>query len=263
MAMTLIPSDTFKVGFIGAGQMAESIAKGVVNSGILSPSRIRTAHLNPQRREVFQSFGVSVSDQNHQVVEDCDVVIFSVKPQIVKDVVLQLRPKFSEKQLLVSVVAGTKLKDLKEWSGQNRFIRVMPNTPAAVGTAASVISVGGGTATEEDIELIARLFGSIGKVWKAEEKLFDAITGLSGSGPAYIFLAIEALADGGVAAGLPRELAKGLATQTAMLYRFLEQQRWWQTVGSILLNSKMMLHHLEAQQLPAFMNWKKVDFEAP
>lgn len=67
MAMTLIPSDTFKVGFIGAGQMAESIAKGVVNSGILSPSRIRTAHLNPQRREVFQSFGVSVSDQNHQV----------------------------------------------------------------------------------------------------------------------------------------------------------------------------------------------------
>ncbi|CAO2831637.1 unnamed protein product [Amaranthus hypochondriacus] len=216
MATTPIPTDTFKVGFIGAGKMAESIARGVVNSGILPPSRISTAHLGLQRREAFQSFGVSVFDYNDQVVEDCDVVIFSVKPQIVKDVVIQLRPKFSEKQLLVSVVAGTKLKDLKEWSGQNRFIRVMPNTPAAVGMAASVISVGGGTATEEDGELIASLFGSIGKVWKAEEKLFDAITGLSGSGPAYIFLAIEALADGGVAAGLPRELAKGLAAQTVL-----------------------------------------------
>uniref|UniRef100_A0A803N5H2 Pyrroline-5-carboxylate reductase n=1 Tax=Chenopodium quinoa TaxID=63459 RepID=A0A803N5H2_CHEQI len=210
MATTPIPSDTFKLGFIGAGKMAESIARGVVNSGVLPPSRIFTAHLGAQRREAFQSFGVSVVDQNRQVVEECDVVIFSVKPQIVKDVVLQLRPKLTEKQLLVSVVAGTKLKDL-----QSRFIRVMPNTPAAVEMAASVISLGG-TATEEDGELIERLFGAVGKAWRANEKLFDAITGLSGSGPAYIFLAIEALADGGVAAGLPRELAKGLAAQTVL-----------------------------------------------
>ncbi|XP_021744583.1 pyrroline-5-carboxylate reductase-like [Chenopodium quinoa] len=215
MATTPIPSDTFKLGFIGAGKMAESIARGVVNSGVLPPSRIFTAHLGAQRREAFQSFGVSVVDHNHQVVEECDVVIFSVKPQIVKDVVLQLRPKLTEKQLLVSVVAGTKLKDLQEWAGQSRFIRVMPNTPAAVGMAASVISLGG-TATEEDGELIEKLFGAIGKAWRANEKLFDAITGLSGSGPAYIFLAIEALADGGVAAGLPRELAKGLAAQTVL-----------------------------------------------
>ncbi|KMT15133.1 hypothetical protein BVRB_3g062510 [Beta vulgaris subsp. vulgaris] len=215
MAMTPISSDTFKLGFIGAGKMAESIARGVVNSGVLPPSRIRTAHLGLPRREAFQSFGVSVFDNNVQVVEDCDVIIFSVKPQIVKDVVLQLSPKLSKKQLLVSVVAGTKLKDLQEWAGQSRFIRVMPNTPAAVGVAASVISLGG-TATEEDGDLIERLFGAIGKVWRADEKLFDAITGLSGSGPAYIFLAIEALADGGVAAGLPRELAKGLAAQTVL-----------------------------------------------
>ncbi|XP_021838753.1 pyrroline-5-carboxylate reductase [Spinacia oleracea] len=215
MAITPIPSDTFKLGFVGAGKMAESIARGVVNSGVLPPSRILTAHLSAQRREAFQSFGVSVVDHNHQVVEECDVVIFSVKPQIVKDVVLRLKPKLSEKQLLVSVVAGTKLKDLQEWAGQSRFIRVMPNTPAAVGMAASVISLGG-TATEEDGELIERLFGAIGKAWRANEKLFDAVTGLSGSGPAYIFLAIEALADGGVAAGLPRELAKGLAAQTVL-----------------------------------------------
>ncbi|XP_021803067.1 pyrroline-5-carboxylate reductase-like [Prunus avium] len=92
----------------------------------------------------------------------------------------------------------------------------MPNTPSAVGEAASVMSLGVG-ATEQDGDLIAKLFGSVGKTWKADEKLFDAVTGVSGSGPAYIYLAIEALADGGVAAGLPRELALGLASQTVSL----------------------------------------------
>lgn len=195
--------------------MAESIARGVVKSGVLPASRIRSAHNRSQRRSAFESFGVTVFEHNHQVVDDCDVVVLSVKPQIVKDVALELRPLLSENQLLVSVVAGVKLKDLQEWAGHTRFIRVMPNTPAAVGQAASVISLGA-TATEEDGELVSRLFGAIGKVWTANEKLFDAITGLSGSGPAYIYLAIEALADGGVAAGLPRELAFGLASQTVL-----------------------------------------------
>lgn len=210
-----IPSDSYKLGFIGAGKMAESIARGVVKSGLLPASRIRTAHLGSARRAAFESFGVKVVDLNNQVVEDSDVIIFSVKPQIVKEVALQLRPLLSEKQLLVSVAAGVKLTDLQEWAGHNRFIRVIPNTPAAVGEAASVMSLGA-AATEEDGELIAKLFGAIGKIWKADEKLFDAITGLSGSGPAYIYLAIEALADGGVAAGLPRELALGLASQTVL-----------------------------------------------
>lgn len=213
--ITPIPSDSYKLGFIGAGKMAESIARGVVKSGLLPASRIRTAHLGSARRAAFESFGVKVVDLNNQVVEDSDVIIFSVKPQIVKEVALQLRPLLSEKQLLVSVAAGVKLTDLQEWAGHNRFIRVMPNTPAAVGEAASVMSLGA-AATEEDGELIAKLFGAIGKIWKADEKLFDAITGLSGSGPAYIYLAIDALADGGVAAGLPRELALGLASQTVL-----------------------------------------------
>uniref|UniRef100_A0A5B6ZFH2 Pyrroline-5-carboxylate reductase n=1 Tax=Davidia involucrata TaxID=16924 RepID=A0A5B6ZFH2_DAVIN len=210
-----IPNDSYKLGFIGAGKMAESIARGVVKSGAMPASRIRTAHLGSARRTAFESFGVKVMDHNNEVIEDSDVVIFSVKPQIVKDVVLQLRPLLSKKQLLVSVVAGVKLKDLQEWAGHSRFIRVIPNTPAAVGQAASVMSLGA-AAIEDDGELIARLFGAVGKIWKADEKLFDAVTGLSGSGPAYIFLAIEALADGGVAAGLPRELALGLAAQTVL-----------------------------------------------
>ncbi|KAL1554662.1 pyrroline-5-carboxylate reductase [Salvia divinorum] len=242
--ITPISTESCKIGFIGAGKMAESIARGVINSGVLPASNVRTAHLG-LRRTVFESFGTKVFDQNSQVVQDSDVVIFSVKPQVVKDVVLQLRPLLSEKQLLVSVVAGVKLKDLQEWAGHSRFIRVMPNTPAAVGVAASgmpfclfllspysarvyirddsflkkvlytVITLGD-AATKEDGELISKIFGAIGKVWTAQEKLFDAITGLSASGPAYIFLAIEALADGGVAAGLPRELSLGLASQMVL-----------------------------------------------
>ncbi|GAA0171962.1 reductase [Lithospermum erythrorhizon] len=210
-----IPSDTFKLGFIGAGKMAESIARGVVSSGILPPSRIQTAHLRSDRRSAFESFGVQLLEQNLQVVEDSDVIVLSVKPQVVKDVALQLKSSLSDKKLLVSVVAGVKLKDLQEWTGHNRFIRVMPNTPAAVGEASSVMSLGSAS-TKEDGELIESIFGAIGKVWRADEKLFDAVTGLSGSGPAYIFLAIEALADGGVAAGLPRDLARGLASQTVL-----------------------------------------------
>ncbi|MCL7022330.1 hypothetical protein MKW94_018096 [Papaver nudicaule] len=210
-----IPSDTFKLGFIGAGKLAENIARGVVKSGTLPASRISTAHRSSDRRDVFASFGVKVFEHNHQVVENSDVVIFSVKPQMVKEVVLQLKPLLTGDKLLVSIAAGIKLCDLQEWAGNTRFIRVMPNTPSAVGQAASVISLGG-TATEEDGVLMGSLFGAIGKTWRANEKMFDAVTGLSGSGPAYIFLAIEALADGGVAAGLPRDLAAGLAAQTVL-----------------------------------------------
>ncbi|CAN6716428.1 unnamed protein product [Malus baccata var. baccata] len=194
-----IPTDTYKLGFIGAGKMAESIARGIVRSGVLPPNRISTFHPDPSRRQAF----------------DC-IVIFSVKPQVVKDVVLQLRPLLSRKKLLVSIAAGVKLKDLQDWASHSRFIRVMPNTPSAVGAAASgtyvillILSLGGG-ATEQDGDLITKVFGSIGKTWKADEIYFDAVTGLRYW--SCIYLAIEALADGGLAAGLPRELALGLAS---------------------------------------------------
>ncbi|CAD5333015.1 unnamed protein product [Arabidopsis thaliana] len=181
MEILPIPAESFKVGFIGAGKMAESIARGVVASGVLPPNRICTAvHSDLNRRDVFESFGVNVFSTSEEVVKESDVVIFS-------KAVTELKSKLSKNKILVSVAAGIKLNDLQEWSGQDRFIRVMPNTPAAVGEAAS-----------------------------ADEKMFDAVTGLSGSGPAYIFLAIEALADGGVAAGLPRELALSLASQTVL-----------------------------------------------
>ncbi|KAJ8760033.1 hypothetical protein K2173_010889 [Erythroxylum novogranatense] len=213
---TPILLDTYTLGFIGAGKMAESIAKGVVQAGVLPPSRIFTAdHSNPSRRSAFQSLSVNVVSSNRQVVERSDVVVFSLKPQVVKDVAVQLSPQLTKNKLLVSVAAGLKLKDLQEWAGSSRFIRVMPNNPIEVGVGAAVMCLGD-AATEEDAELISKLFGSVGKIWRADEKLFDAVTGLSGSGPAYLYLAMEALADGGVAAGLPRELALGLASQTVL-----------------------------------------------
>ncbi|KAG1371141.1 pyrroline-5-carboxylate reductase [Cocos nucifera] len=213
--MAVAAPDVFKLGFIGAGNMAESIARGVAKSGVLPLLSIRTTHCRTERRLVFESFGVKILETNAQVVDDSDIIILSVKPQIVKKVLLELKPFFSEEKLLVSIAAGIKLKDLQEWSGQRRVIRVMPNTPAAVGLAASVMCAGE-MATKKDEGRVTSLFNAIGKIWTADENHFDAVTGLSGSGPAYIYLAIEALADGGVAAGLPRELALGLASQTVL-----------------------------------------------
>ncbi|KAG8053958.1 hypothetical protein GUJ93_ZPchr0001g32342 [Zizania palustris] len=208
--------DVFRLGFIGPGNLAESIARGVVASGVLPASAIRTAaHRRPERAVAFASLGAHIFDTNAQVLHDSDVIVISVKPQIVKQVLVELKPLLSEEKLLVSIAAGIKIDDLQEWSGQRRIIRVMPNTPSAVGQAASVMCLGE-MATENDENRVKSLFSAIGKVWTAEEKYFDAVTGLSGSGPAYIFLAIEAMADGGVAAGLPRDLALGLASQTVL-----------------------------------------------
>ncbi|KAJ6818562.1 pyrroline-5-carboxylate reductase [Iris pallida] len=210
-----LPPESFRVGFVGAGNMAESIARGVAKSGVIPAASIRTAHRRAERRDAFRSFGVEILDDSAKVVDDSDIIILSVKPQMVKNVLLELKPTFSKEKVLVSVAAGIKLKDLQEWSGHRRLIRVMPNTPSAVGEAASVMCMGE-MATKKDEERVSSLFGAIGKTWTADEKYFDAVTGLSGSGPAYIYLAIEAMADGGVAAGLPRDLALGLASQTVL-----------------------------------------------
>ncbi|CAA6669021.1 unnamed protein product [Spirodela intermedia] len=196
--------------------MAESIARGVAMSGVL-PRRASALPTGfPSGGRSSDLLGSRYWRITHRLLTILTyVVIISVKPQVVKDVLLELNPLFSEGKLLVSVAAGIKMKDLREWSGHSRLIRVMPNTPSAVGEAASVMCLGE-RATKTDGEWVASLFTAIGKIWIADEKHFDAVTGLSASGPAYIFLAIEAMADGGVAAGLPRNLALSLASQTVL-----------------------------------------------
>ncbi|KAF3442503.1 hypothetical protein FNV43_RR16419 [Rhamnella rubrinervis] len=207
-----VDKDKFKLGFIGAGNMAASIATGLVKLGILPHSRIFTAHRNPESRVAFTSLGIKVFQHNHEVVGECDVIVFSVKPQILQDVILELGPLLSQDKLLVSVAVAPKLKVLQKWVGHARLIRVFPSTACAVGEAAIAMHLGE-DATEEDGELIANLFGAVGKVWKLEEKLSDAAGIIGGAGPAFVYIAIEAMADGGVAAGLPRDIALGFAAQ--------------------------------------------------
>eukprot|EP00249_Psilotum_nudum_P007823 c20844_g1_i1 orf=531-1337(-) len=207
--------DTLRLGFIGAGQMAEAIANGLNRAGVLPPSRMCAADVSSSRRKVFESMGALVCSSNSQVVESSDVLILAVKPQIVENVLVDLKASLTRDKLLVSIAAGITIKNLQKWAGDARIVRVMPNTPCLVRETAAVMSLGD-QATPLDAELVQTLFKAVGKISVADERLLDAVTGLSASGPAFVYIAIEALADGGVAAGLPRDLSLSLAAQTVL-----------------------------------------------
>jgi pyrroline-5-carboxylate reductase len=148
-----------------------------------------------------------------EVVEKSKVIVMAVKPQILKAVITEVKPKLTKDHLLVSIAAGITMSSLQEWGGDVRVVRVIPNTPSLVGEGVAAIS-GGPSSTQGDVDLVKALFDSVGKTVVVEEKLLNAVTGVSGSGPAYVYIAIEAMADGGVAAGLPRSVALSLAAQT-------------------------------------------------
>jgi pyrroline-5-carboxylate reductase len=151
-----------------------------------------------------------------QVVAASDVVFIAVKPQYVAPVLREVRPQLTKDHIIVSIAAGVTLNTLKEAAGEDaRIVRVMPNTPCLVGETAAAMCLGG-RADENDAEIISTLLSAVGKIYKVDEKLLSAVTGLSGSGPAYVFVMIEALADGGVRAGLPRDIAQQLAAQTVL-----------------------------------------------
>lgn len=145
-----------------------------------------------------------------------NVILLAVKPDQVNDVLAEARPHFTDKHLLVSIAAGVTLARMESVLPPGaRVVRVMPNTPALVGASASAFALGK-SAIAEDGQLAQKLFSSVGVAYQVKESLLDAVTGLSGSGPAYVFLMIEALSDGGVAAGLPRDIATKLAAQTLL-----------------------------------------------
>ena len=156
--------------------------------------------------------GVTVTEFLGQAVAGSDVLLVAVKPHVVQSV-LQSLPKDCDKKLVISIAAGIVLEQLSTWCGHSRVIRVMPNTPCLVGQGASAFC-GGKDATEEDYQVIESMLQSVGVAFRVTESQMDAVTGLSGSGPAYVCMIIEALADGGVMEGLPRPLAMQLATQT-------------------------------------------------
>ncbi len=206
---------TQNIGFLGAGQMARALARGFVDAGLVGADQIHAADLSEAALAGFSEIvaGAHTSQSNATVVADCDVVFLAVKPQFMQDVLTELRPLGVSDKLIVSIAAGVTLETLSQALDSDRVVRVMPNTPCLVATCAAGYCLGSG-ANSEDGELIQQLLSAVGIAFSLKEPLIDAVTGLSGSGPAFAFQVIEALSDGGVKMGLPREVATQLAAQT-------------------------------------------------
>ena len=208
---------THTIGFIGAGQMARALARGFTAAGLVSGERI--VAFDPVA-DALGAFAAEVKNSvratsNAEVVERSQVVFLAVKPQSMPAVMSELAGRIGADKLVVSIAAGVTLAKLADGLKTQRIIRVMPNTPALVGQGASAYALGAG-ATKEDGQLTSQLLAAVGKAFAVDEKLLDAVTGLSGSGPAFVYVMIEALSDGGVRMGLPRDIAAALAAQTVL-----------------------------------------------
>lgn len=195
--------------------MATALARGFVACGLVEPSTIAASDPVPEAAERFSSeTGGRMLPGNRQVAEAAEVLVLAVKPQQMPAVLAELRGSVSNQHLVISVAAGVPLATLAAGLGAGpRLVRVMPNTPCLIGEGASAFAAAA-TATPADRALVKQLLESVGRALEVDEKLLDAVTGLSGSGPAFAFVVVEALADGGVRMGLPRDVALQLAAQT-------------------------------------------------
>jgi pyrroline-5-carboxylate reductase len=206
-----------KIGFLGAGKMATALAKGFLKAEMVLPeSLIASDPVEAARAAFSKETKGRAATSNIEVVHHAEVLVLAVKPDQVTDVLAEVRSSVTERHLLISIAAGVPLARLESLLVSSaRIVRVMPNTPALIGASASAYAMGK-AAREEDAVLTQRLLSAVGIAFAVKESLLDAVTGLSGSGPAYAFLMLEALSDAGVAVGLPREVATRLAAQTMM-----------------------------------------------
>jgi pyrroline-5-carboxylate reductase len=204
-----------RFGFIGAGRMATALAKGLVDRSLATPSQLVASDPSTNAAEQFQrATGGRIVADNLLVAQQAECLFLAVKPQQMSDALGQLAGKLNRRHLVVSIAAGVPLSTISGVLGAGpRLVRVMPNTPCLIGQGASAYCLGPG-ATSEDGQLVGRLLEAVGLAIEVHEKLLDAVTGLSGSGPAFVYLMIEALSDGGVRMGLRREVALALAAQT-------------------------------------------------
>jgi pyrroline-5-carboxylate reductase len=210
------PTITSKIAFIGAGQMAEAMISGLCSRQVCSTESIWATDPVAERRDRLKSqFGIRVGSANHDAVAWADVAVFAVKPRMLSSVLSELGPILAH-TLVISIVAGVTIQAIAEQMPEGvRVVRAMPNVPALIREGMTALSIGDGV-SEDDRHLARTMFEAVGRVVLIEERLMDAVTGLSGSGPAYVFQAIEALADGGVMMGLPRQTAELLAAQTVL-----------------------------------------------
>jgi pyrroline-5-carboxylate reductase len=206
-----------RIGFLGAGNIAEALIKGMLAVGAVEPGQVCASEPRAERRrEVAERYAVRLTPDNRAVARASDILVLAVKPQIIRKVLDEVAGEVPPPALVVSVAAGVPTDVIEQRLGAAaRVVRAMPNTPVLVGAGATVICAGA-HAGEADLVAAQRIFDSVGVTHVLDESLLDAATGLSGSGPAYIFLIIEALADAGVKVGLPRYSAQALAAQTLL-----------------------------------------------
>jgi pyrroline-5-carboxylate reductase len=204
-------------GFIGSGKMATALIKGMLRAGVAPVAAIRASDPLPAARTLLAGeTGVAVYDSNLAVVQQSDVVVLAVKPQSMGGVLENLGSDITSEHLVISIAAGITIASIaQELVPDARVVRVMPNTPALIGAGASAYALGPG-ARPRDEAVVKAFLDSVGQTVGVAEPLLDAVTGLSGSGPAFVYLMIEALSDGGVRVGLPRDVATLLAAQTVL-----------------------------------------------
>jgi len=206
-----------KIGFIGAGNMGEALIRGLLAAKMFGPGSVLVS--DPSRKRVtalVKAYGVKKVAKNAELVSAVEIIVLAVKPAKVNAVLREVGSVLDRSKLVISVAAGVSLFQIESrLRAPARLVRAMPNTPALVGEGATAVCFGH-TTTAADRKLVGAVFGAVGRAVELEETLMDAVTGLSGSGPAYVFSLIQGLADGGVREGLPRETALELAAQTVL-----------------------------------------------
>lgn len=206
-----------RLAVLGVGKIGEAILRGLFTAGKISKGQVTGSVASASSRDrAAAKLGIEVGLSNQEAAKDCDILLLSVKPQIMPSLLNDLKGLVSEDTLIISVVASMTTEKIQSALGQNcPVLRVMPNTPCLVGQGMSVICAGQ-FANQSHIELAQELFGSCGETAVLKESLMDAVTGLSGSGPAYIYLVIESLAEAGVKVGIPRDVSTLLSAQTVL-----------------------------------------------
>ncbi|MEG1529763.1 MAG: pyrroline-5-carboxylate reductase [Clostridia bacterium] len=201
----------FTLGIIGAGNMASAIVGGILNSGLLSPDMLLISDLDDEKLDVFAKKHLAVTKDNLYLSSSCENLLFAVKPQCAPQILTEIKSTVTA-NLIISIMAGVSIDKLQGYLGNRNYARIMPNTPALIGEGMAAVAFSKNFRSPFVIDI----FKSLGKVVELDETLFDAVTSLSGSGPAYVYLFIKALIDGGIEGGLSADDAKTLAIQTVI-----------------------------------------------
>lgn len=206
-----------KIGFIGSGAMGEALLNGIFKANVVKNTALFCSDINTDRLDYLQKkYKIKTVQSNKDLVSSVDIVIMAVKPYLMGEILKEIGGDFKQSQLLISIAAGVTVAFIESYLPQDiPVIRVMPNTPSLIGMGASALARGT-AAKVKDAQVAENILSAVGKVVTVTENQIDAVTGLSGSGPAYIYLLLEALIDAGVLVGLPRDIASTLAVQTVI-----------------------------------------------